>query len=133
MKIMGTATFRFCFKGVESKDKSYEMLKQFLKGNDWLDEYGRKKSPLDSFHTEDSGECEVILAEGTTTDDFKDLTEELFESIKSKDYITWIKTNYNENTFNIVHKEAGKYLAHQTVDLSDLKNGDEVCVFLRKK
>ena len=42
MKIMETATFRFCFKGEESKDKSYEMLKQFLKENDWLDEYGRK-------------------------------------------------------------------------------------------
>ena len=133
MKIMETATFRFCFKGVESKDKSYEILKQFLAENDWLDERGNKRLPLDSFHSEESGECEIILAEETTTDDFKDLAEELFESLKNKNDIKWIKTNYNENTFNIVHKEAGKYLAHQTVDLSDLKNGDEICVFLRKK
>ena len=133
MKIMETATFRFCFKRVSSKAESYEMLKQFLAENDWLDEHGNKKLPLDSLHSDDSGECEIILAEETPTDDFKDLTEELFESIKDRNDIKWIKTNYNESTFNIVHKEAGKYLAHQTLDLSDLKNGDEVYVFLSKK
>lgn len=133
MKIMETATFRFCFKEISSRDESYKTLKQFLKENDWFDERGNKRPPLDSFHSEDSGECEIVLAEETTTDDFKDLAEELFESIKNRNDIKWIKTNYNENTFNIVHKEAGKYLAHQTVDLSDLKNGDEICVFLRKK
>ncbi len=132
MEIMETVTFRFCFKGVSSKDESYEMLKQFLAENDWLDEHGDKRLPLDSFHSDGSGECEIILAEETTTDDFKDLAEELFESIKDCKDIKWIKTHYNDNTFNIVHKEAGKYLAHQTVDLSDLKNRDEVCVFFRK-
>ena len=46
MKIMETATFRFYFNGVSSKSESYDMLKQFLAENDWLDEYGRKKSPF---------------------------------------------------------------------------------------
>ncbi len=130
---METATFKFGFRGATSKDKSYEMLKQFLTENDWLDECGNKRPPLHSFHTENSGECEVILAEEPTIDDFRDLTEELFESIKDSNSVKWIKTNYNENTYNIVHKEAGKYLVNQTVDLSDLKNGDEVYVLVRKK
>lgn len=133
MKIKETATFRFCFRGVKSNDESYEILKQFLTENNWLDERGNKIPPLDSFHSECSGECEIILAEETTTGDFKDHVEELFENIKSKNNIMWIKTNYNENTFNIVHNEAGKYLIYQTVDLSDLKNGDEVYVFLRRE
>lgn len=132
MRIMETATFRFCFKEISSKDESYKILKQFLVENGWLDDRGDKRLPLDSFHSEGSGECEIILAEEATTDDFKDLAEELFESIKDRNDIKWIKTNYNDNTFNIVHKEAGKYLIHQTVDLSGLKTGDEVCVFLSK-
>lgn len=133
MKMMETATFRFCYEEVKSKDESYKILKQFLTETDWLDVRGNKRPPLDSFHTEDYGECEIVLAEETTTDDFKDLAEELFDSIKGRNDIEWIKTNYNENTSNIVHRESGIYLAHQTVDLSDLKMGDEVYVFVSKK
>lgn len=132
MKVMETASFRFCFEGVKSKNESYRILKQFLAENDWIDARGNKRLPLDSFHTEETGECEIILSEESTTDDFKDLAEELFESIKDCKDVKWIKTHYNDNTFNIVHKEAGKYLAYQTLDLSDLKNRDEVCVFFRK-
>ncbi len=132
MKVMETASFRFCFEGVKSKNESYRILKQFLAENDWIDARGNKRLPLDSFHTEDTSECEIILSEETATYDFKDLTEELSESIKDFKDIKWIKTHYNDNTFNIVHKEAGKYLAHQTVDLSDLKNRDEVYVFFKK-
>lgn len=130
MKIMETATFKFSLKASKSKDESYRILKEFLVDNNWLDENGMKRLPLHSYHSEISGNCEIVLAEEITTKEFKDLIDELFGSILARDDIKWVKTYYNENTFNIVQKEAGKYLNHQTVDLSNLKNGDEVCVFL---
>lgn len=133
MKIMETATFKFCFKEVKTKDESYKVLKQFLTENDWLDEFGNKKLPLNSYHSNSLGECEIILAEANTSEEYINLIDELFESIISRHDIKWVTTYYNENTFNIVHKEGGKYLKQQKVDLSDMKNGDEICVYFRKK
>lgn len=132
MKIMETATFRFCFKDINSREDSYKILKQFLKDNDWVDERGNKRSPLDSFHSEDSGECEVILAEETTIEDFIDLIEEVFVSIKDRSDTQWIKTYYNENTSNLVYSEAEKYQINRSVILSDLKYGDEVYIYISK-
>ena len=133
MKIMETATFRFHFKDINSKEDSYRKLQQFLAENDWLDEKGNKKIPLDDYHTEKDGSCEITLAEEKRSEEFIDLIEELFESLIEVENVKWITTYYNDNTFNLVHKHAGKYLNNQTVDLSEMNYGDEICIFLRKK
>lgn len=133
MKIMETATFKFRFKESKSKAESYAILQKFLTDNNWLDGNGNKRPPLKSYHSDNSGECEIILADETSSDDYIDFVEELFESIVEINDILYVKTYYNQNTFNIVHKEAGKYLNKQTVDLSAMKNGDEICVFYSRK
>lgn len=132
MKVIKTATFRFKFNNISSKEKSYEMLKQFLSDNKWTDQTGRKLLPLDNFNTDSCGVCEIVLAEEAITEDFKDLIDELFESLVSKDDIKWVSTYYNKATSKIVHNEAGKYLKQQKVQIQDMVYGDEMVVCFKK-
>lgn len=70
--------FEFAFKGNLSKTQSYERLNDFLKSNDWIDSMERMRIPLKSYHSEYNGHCFITLEEETVTEDFVDLTNELY-------------------------------------------------------
>lgn len=129
MKIMETASFRFKFKDIESKEKSYELLKKFLVKNDWTDEFGNNKLPLSTFHTYQSGVCEIILAKEKRTEDFMDHIEELFNSLKTQENISWVKTVFNNNTEDIVYNNIDKYQKYQEKNISEIVKGDIVLVY----
>ena len=128
MEIMETATFWFRFKEITSKEDSYRKLQKFLADNDWLDESGNKKPPLDDYHTEKNGTCEIILAEDKTSEKLIDLIEELFDSLRAQEDILWIKTIFNNNTENIVYNNIDIYPKHQEKDISEIVKGDMVLV-----
>ena len=132
MKIMETATFIFSFDGKESKDESYEKLQEFLMANGWLTSDKIRKQPLKSYHTKENGECEVILAQDSTDNDFIDLIDDLFENLIECEEVLWVNTIFNQNTDKIVHNNVDKYATYQTIDVADMKYGETVLVYIRK-
>ena len=84
-----------------------------------------------SYHTDDTGDCEVILKRRPeyTLDELADM---FFNDIIKTKEIIWTKVLYDSHVENIVGKYAGAYLLRQTSDLSDLKENDEVIVLIRK-
>ena len=132
MKIMDTATFIFSFDGKESKDASYEKLQEFLMANGWLTSDKIRKQPLKSYHTKENGECEVVITQDSTDDDFLDQIDDLFENLIECEEVLLVKTIFNQNTDKIVHNNVDKYATYQTFNVADMKYGDAVVVYIRK-
>lgn len=61
MKIEPHATFRFVFRGIDSKNESLDRLRTFLHENKWLPDDSDYDSTLLVYHTGDDGLCEVTL------------------------------------------------------------------------
>ncbi len=130
MKIMPHITFRFAFGGCASKSESLTKLREFLHHNEWLPSDNDYDTTLLSYHTDDTGDCEVILKRRPeyTLDELADM---FFNDIIKTKEIIWTKVLYDSHVENIVGKYAGAYLLRQTSDLSDLKENDEVIVLIR--
>lgn len=130
MKVMQHITFRFAFRGISSKGESLTKLREFLHDKEWLPSDSDYDSQLISYHTEDNGNCEVILKKipDHTLDELADLF--FADIIRMKDII-WTKVLYNSHVENLVGKYAGAYLSRQTSDLSDLKENDDVIILFR--
>ena len=129
---METATFVFLFDGKGSKDTSCEKLQEFLMANGWITFEKISQQPLNSYHTKENGECEVVLAQDSTDNDFIDLIDDLFENLIECEEVLWVKTIFNQNTDKIVHNNADKYATYQTFNVADMKYGDTVLVYIRK-
>lgn len=131
MKIMETATFFFTFKDT-SKNESQEKPQDFLMANGWLTSEKVRVEPLNSYHTKENGECEVVLAQDSTDDDFIELIDDLFDNLIECEEILWVKTIFNHNTAKIVYNNIDKYTENQTIDIYNMKYGDTAVIFMRK-
>ena len=131
MKVEPYATLRFAFTNASTKDEALVKLRTFLHDNDWLDEGNDYDPELFIYHTEKDGTCEVVFNE------VKDFTLEELTILLYKDLIKdtntrWITALYNDYTDFLVSKYSGIYLNRQKVELSDLKENDEVIIYIRK-
>ena len=119
MKIMESAKFIFFFDGKESKDASYEKLQEFLMSNGWLTSEKVRKQPLNFYHTKENGECEVVITQDSTDDDFLDQIDDLFENLIECEEVLLVKTIFNQNTDKIVRNNVDKYATYQTFNVAD--------------
>ncbi len=131
MKVVPHITFWFAFRGISSKSESLTKLREFLHDKEWLPSDSDYDAQLLSYHTEDNGDCEVILKKipDHTLDELTDL---FFADILKDKEIIWTKVLYDSHVENLIGKYAGAYLLRQIADLSDLKENDEVIILLRK-
>lgn len=127
-----TATFLIAFKDIHSKNESYEKLQEFLISNGWLTPEKVKLEPLDSYHIEVNGECEVVLAQDSTDEDFIDLIDDMFDNLIACEDVQWVKTIFNKNTDKIVHNNVDRYAQNQLFNVADMQYGHTVVVFIRK-
>lgn len=117
---------------INTKDEALENMIDLLQGNDWLTEQGAKKAPLESYYSDQDGTCHITLAEDMVTDEFKELSMELFDSLKSTPSIEYIKTIYSEATEDIVYNNIDRYAKLQTIDISQMKQGDAILVYRKQ-
>lgn len=129
MKIVETATFIFSFVDINTKEEALKDMRGLLKDNDWLTEYGTKKEPLNSYYADKNGVCHIILAEDAVSDELIELTKELFESLKETASIKYIKTIFSKATEDIVYNNVDVYAEYQTIDVFEMKYGDEIMVY----
>lgn len=131
MKVEHNATLRFAFTNVSTKEEALVKLRTFLHDNDWLEEGQDYDPKLFMYHTENDGTCEVVFNE------VKDFTLEELTILLYKDLIKdidtrWIIALYNDYTDFLVSNYSGIYLYRQKVELSDLKENDEVVIYIRQ-
>ena len=129
MKVVEIAPFIFYFKDVDDKKTSYQLLINFLKANGWLNERGDRLSPLSSYHSDEHGICHVILAEDILTEEFINLSEEMFKNLVSVREIKWIKVGFHPATESIIYNNVDKYF--QTIPIQNMSTGDMMLVFKR--
>lgn len=98
MKVMEVSPFCFRFKSANNKKKSYQLLVNFLRDKQWLNERSDKMSPLCDFHTDEKGDCHMLLANDIISDDFVELTNEMFEDLVSEPDVEWIKVEFHPAT-----------------------------------
>lgn len=132
MKIIEVAPFFFQFMPTTEKNKSYELLENFLRDNNWLNQRGDKILPLTSYHTDESVTCHVLLTNDCITEEFIDQTEELFDNLISQVNIKWIKVGYYPATEGIIYNNIDKYSHLQTIPIQDMAKGDTMFVFYKK-
>lgn len=129
MKVTDTASFYFAFFPKKEKEDISARLKTFLADSDWLDDYGRKRPPLNTYHTEQNGTCYVVLARDYH-DDFLDHVDEFFDDLVKNPEIQYVKVIKNKSTDKIVYNNVDRY--PQIFAVEDIKNGDLVLVHLKK-
>ena len=87
--------------------------------------------PLYSFHTEADGTCHILLANDFLSEDFVELTNEMFENLVSETDIEWIKVEFQSATEGIICNNVDKYLQYQTTPIQEMSKGDLMVVFKR--
>lgn len=132
MKMKETATFLIAFKDIHSKNESYEKLQEFLISNGWLTPEKVKLEPLNYYNAVENGECEVVLAQDSTDEDFIDQIDDMFDNLTACEEVQWVKTIFNKNTNKIVHNNVDKYAKNQTFNIANMQQGDAVIIFIRK-
>ena len=131
MKVEEVAPFVFCFKSESNKIKSCQKLVNFLKSNGWLNERGEKLAPLSSYHSDDSGECHILLSNDTVSEEFMELVNEMFESLISDNDINWVKVGFYPSTKSIIYNNVEKYSRFQSIPVQEMEAGDMMIVFKR--
>lgn len=132
MKVAEVAPFCFRFKTADDRKRSYELLVNFLKDNNWLNVRGDKLSPLTSYHSEDSGICNVLLSNDYISDEFIEQVDEMFENLIAHNDVEWIKVGFHPATEGIIYNNVDKYSQYQTVSIQEMAKGDMMVVFKRK-
>lgn len=130
MKIESLVTFRFIFRGISSKDESLKKLKTFLHENEWLPEDSEYDFNMIGYHTETNGTCEVILKKASGCSK-EELSELFFDDLEKNEEVVSVIVLYNSHTDKLIQNYSGKYLNKQKVDLSNLKELDEVVILNR--
>ncbi len=62
----------------------------------------------------------------------EELVDMFFDALCNEDNVRCVMVLYNVYTDKLIQNNSGKYLNRQTVELSELKNNDEVIVLYRK-
>jgi hypothetical protein len=132
MKVMEVAPFCFRFKTITDKKKSYELLVNFLKDNNWLNARCDKMEPLTSCHTDESGACHVLLANDILSEEFIEDVDKMFDNLIADKDIEWIKVGFHPATEGIIYNNVDKYPQYQTISIQDMTKGDMMVVFKRK-
>lgn len=130
MKVEPHATFRFVFRGINSKNESLNRLRKFLHNKEWLPVDSEYESTLLYYHTDKNGLCEVCL-KTIERYSIEELADMLFSALCSTQDVKYVKVLYNEHTDKLIKNHSGEYLNRQTVELSDLKENDEVIILYR--
>lgn len=123
------SSFEFAYKETLSKTQSYERLKDLLIINDWIDSLGKNIEQLKTNHSENDGHCFITLEEETVSEDFVDLTTELYYDLVNDESIDWIKVRLSDSTEFLVDKFADYYSEFQSFDVQDMKKGDWVVAY----
>lgn len=131
MKVEPHATFRFVFRGINSKNESFNRLKAFLLDREWLSTDSDSNYVTLSYHTENNGVCEVTLKEIDDTS-VENRADSFFSDLCSSEDVKWVIVLYNNDTDKLIQNYSGKYFKRQTVELYDLKENDEVIILYRK-
>lgn len=132
MKVEEVAPFVFCFKSESDKIKSYQRLVNFLKSNGWLNERGDKLASLSSYHSDDSGNCHILLSNDTVSEEFIELVNEMFKSLISDNDINWINVGFYPSTQSIIYNNVDKYSRFQSIPIKEMETGDMMVVFKSK-
>ncbi|MBD5378441.1 MAG: hypothetical protein HDR74_00885 [Bacteroides sp.] len=131
MKVKEIAPFYFRFKSANDKNKSQEKLVDLLKENGWINERGDKNPHLEVYHSDENGECYVLLADEPNSEDIEDLVNELFDNLVNESDIEWVKVKKNPSTEGIIYNNVDKYQRLQSKPIQDMKTGDIMLVFKR--
>ena len=131
MKVEPYATFRFVFRGINSKNESLNRLRKFLHEKEWLPVDSEQDPTLLEYHTDFNGTCEVFLKkiEGNSIEELADM---FFSDLCNTQDVKCVKVLYNKHTDKLIQNYSGQYMNRQIVGLSDLKENDEVIILYRK-
>ena len=132
MIIKEYSAFEFVFKEMLSKTQSYEHLKNLLISNDWIGSSGRKRESIKTYHSENDGHCFITLEAEVVSEDFVNLTTELYYNLVNDESIDWIKVRLSDSTEFLVDKFADYYSKIQSFNIQDMKKGDWVIVYKNK-
>lgn len=131
MKVEPHATFRFVFREIGNRNEAQDRLRTFLHDKEWLPADSDYDSDLLSYHAEADGICEVTLKEiGETS--VEELADMFFSDLCRAESVKWVTVLYNENTKKLVCNYSDRYLSRQMVELSELKENEEVIILCRK-
>ena len=128
MKAETLATFKFAYKESLSKEEAHSKLEEFLQRNEWL-----KGSLLRSYHSEKDGICEVIIENSGDDKTTKESAEEFFSDLCDDAEVKWVSVIKSEPVNDLVFRYVDRYPEHQSFDIVDMKDGDEVVILYRKK
>ena len=92
---------------------------------------GEKLAPLSSYHSDDSGNCHILLSNDTVSEAFMELVNEMFESLISDSDINWIKVGFYPSTESIIYNNVDKYSRFQSIHIQEMVTGDMMVVFKR--
>lgn len=131
MKIEPHATFRFVFRGINSKNESLNRLRKFLHEKEWLPVDSEYDSILLDYQTDYSGICEVTIKkiDGYSIEELADM---FFSDLCNSQDVRSVKVLYNDHTDKLIQNHSGEYINRQTVELSDLNENDELIILYRK-
>ena len=124
------ATFIFAFRNIQSKEKSYVKLKDFLYENEWIDSKDVNNYDYISFHSNENGTCEITLLKHKIWKlSFEEVLDMLFGDLKACKEIKWIKVIYSPTTDKLVCNNMDYYPQFNS---QDCDFGDKICIFYRK-
>ena len=129
MKIEPHVTFRFAFSGID-KSKLPNKLRSFVVENGWLPENVRYDAGRIQFHVCDNDECEVMLFNAKDMS-LEEQAEMFFLNLSHDKSVKSVKVVFDENTKKIVYNNVDKYSRYQTIDVAEMKYGDEVVIMYR--
>lgn len=130
MKTKETATFRFAFYSSVKKDECYQKMTAILKSDGWLDESGTRVVQLTSCHSDNNGECEVILVDEVGVDALAESADDLFDTLVANEDVKYVKVLMSKAVEKIVINNIDKYGESQTISIPQISNGDEVIVYV---
>ena len=121
--------FRFAFRGID-KSELPNKLRRIIVENGWLPENVSYDADRIEFRVCSNGECEVKLhkVEGTT---LEEQSEKFFSDLLRDESVKYVKVVLNDNTAKIVYNNVDKYPRYQTIDVAEMKDGDEVVIMYR--
>ncbi len=129
MKVEPHVTFRFAFSGID-KSELPNKLRSFIVENGWLPENVRYDADRIQFHVCDNGECEVMLFNAKDIS-LEEQSERFFSDLLRDKAVKYVKVVLGDNTAKIVYNNVDKYSRYQTIDVAEMKYGDEVVILYR--
>lgn len=130
MKVVPFVSFTFQFKNNTSQKDSYKRLKDFLIDRGWVNVNSNDNFRYIDYHTDIAGICYVLLKDSKKYS-LEELADRFFDDLYNTDDIKSVKVIYNRYTGKLVFNNCDKYPNHQTIEISEMKVGDEVVILYR--